>query len=62
MKIQSNGYMHESTIAIELVPETDVEKTLLQSLWKHGLMEIVYGPSFIIRQSPRPTTITEKEE
>ena len=50
MKIASNGYMHEARIAISLVPETDVEETLLKSLWKHGTMEVVYGPTYQITQ------------
>jgi carbohydrate-binding DOMON domain-containing protein len=50
MKIASNGYMHEARISVALVPETDVEETLLKSLWKHGHMEIVYGPTYQITQ------------
>jgi hypothetical protein len=61
MKIASNGYMHEARIAISLVPETEVEKTLLQSLWQHGIMEIVYGPTYQITQGKMETKAEERE-
>lgn len=39
MKITSHGYMYEGRIALQLIPETDVEETLLKSLWLHGRLE-----------------------
>jgi hypothetical protein len=61
MKISSNGYVHEARISIELVPETDVEKTLLIALWQHGTMEICYGPSYLITQGKIPPRSGEEK-
>ena len=61
MKVSSNWYMHEARISVALVPETDVEETLLKSLWKHGTMEVVYGPTYQITQG-KITAKAEKRE
>ena len=61
MKVSSTGYVHEARIAVYLVPETEVEETLLKSLWRHGRLEVVYGPTYQITQGAIRTT-TEKRE
>lgn len=43
MKVKASGYELEHYVSIFLVPETDVERVLLRSLWKHGKMEICNG-------------------
>lgn len=48
MKIESHGYVHEARISLVLVPETPVEETLLKMLWKHGRLEVCYGPGYSI--------------
>jgi hypothetical protein len=40
MKVIAYSYEHESGVSLQLVPESDVEKILLQSLWKHGVLEV----------------------
>ncbi len=62
MKVASTGYVHEARIALFLVPETEVEETLLKSLWKHGTMEIVYGPTYQIAQGKTETRAEGREE
>jgi hypothetical protein len=42
MKIEAYGYEHDPHVSLLLVPETDVEKSLLASLWKHGRLTMTY--------------------
>mgnify|MGYP001166939674 CR=1 FL=1 len=63
MKIKAMSFEYEGRIALYLVPETDVERTLLQSLWKHGVMAMTNGVadgtgqgySIMARQAKEPT-------
>jgi len=48
MKIEASSLVHEAVVSIHLVPETNIEKVLLECLWKHGRLEIVNGPTFQI--------------
>jgi hypothetical protein len=43
MRIEAGSYVHEDRVSLYLVPETDVERVLLRSLWKHGQLEILNG-------------------
>lgn len=43
MKVKAESFEFDGRIALYLVPETDVERTLLRSLWKHGVMELTNG-------------------
>ena len=43
MKVKAITYEHEARISLFLVPETDVERALLQSMWKHGTLELCNG-------------------
>ena len=42
MKVEAYSYEHEPGVSLQIVPETEVEQILLQSLWKHGSMELNY--------------------
>ena len=43
MKIEAISYKYEVGVTLYLVPETDVERVLLRSLWAHGRLESING-------------------
>ena len=43
MKVEASSYEHDPSISLFIVPETDVEKILLRSLWKHGELSLCNG-------------------
>jgi len=43
MRVEAIGYEHEGGVTLYLVPETDVERVLLRSLWKHGELAVTNG-------------------
>ena len=43
MYVEAYSYEHSVGVSLQIVPETDVEKILLQSLWKHGVLEVNYN-------------------
>jgi len=43
MKVEATGLEHEHYVSIYLVPETQAERVLLRSLWRHGSMRITNG-------------------
>lgn len=43
MKLKAITFEFEPRIALYLVPETEIERTLLQSLWKHGKLELTHS-------------------
>lgn len=43
MQVVSINYQHEPGLSLLLVPETEVERTLLLSMWKHGRLELCNG-------------------
>lgn len=43
MKIDAYGHEYEPGVTICLLSETEVERALLRSLWKHGRMEMVHN-------------------
>ena len=59
MQVRAMTYVYEPYISLYLVPETDVERALLRSLWKHGRMEECNGcadntgEGFAITQKPQ---------
>ena len=48
MKVEAYSYEYEPGVSLQLIFETEVEKELLKSLWKHGQMEVNYD-GFAIR-------------
>jgi len=52
MIIKSCTYKYESRITISLEPETAVERTVLNSLWRHGKLEIGGKGDFQIVTDP----------
>ena len=59
MKVEAYSYEHEPGVSLQMIFETDVEKELLRSLWKHGTMELNYY-GFSIR-CPRDLHSEKKE-
>uniref|UniRef100_A0A6M3KUD4 Uncharacterized protein n=1 Tax=viral metagenome TaxID=1070528 RepID=A0A6M3KUD4_9ZZZZ len=43
MKVEASGYRYDERISLYLIPETDVERVLLRSMWKHGRLELTNG-------------------
>lgn len=43
MQIKALGYALEPCVSLWLVPETDVERTLLEAMWEHGRLELLNG-------------------
>ena len=43
MKIEAISYKYEPGVTLYIVPETDVERVLLRSLWAHGRCESING-------------------
>lgn len=43
MRVELTGLEYEVYVALYLVPETQVERVLLSSLWRHGEMRITNG-------------------
>ena len=43
MEVKAINYEHDARLSIFLVPTTDVERTLLQTLWKHGELMVCNG-------------------
>lgn len=43
MEVKAIIYKHEPGVALFLVPDTDVERALLRSLWAHGRLDICNG-------------------
>ena len=55
MKIEAISYKYEPGVTLYLIPETDVERVLLRSLWEHGRCELVNGDYAITtRQKSTP--------
>ena len=43
MQVKAMTYVYEPYVSLYLVPETDVERALLRSLWAHGRMQVCNG-------------------
>jgi len=43
MQVKAMQYVLEPGMSLYLVPETDVERTLLRNMWKYGQMELCNG-------------------
>ncbi len=43
MQVKAVGYQHATTVSLLLVPETEVERVLLHTLWTQGRLELCNG-------------------
>ena len=59
MKVELTGLEHEVYVSLYLVPETQIERVLLSSLWRHGRLEITNG---VCDRSGQGFCVTQKGE
>ena len=66
MKVKAVTYQFEGRVSLYLVPETEVERSLLQSIWRFGKLELTNGVAdrtgegFAISQSRLEGEVNDK--